>query len=312
MSLWRRFLVHVDADSRRRDVVRAASELAVDSGAAVKLVDVVDAPGWHHLTSRRRSLEGGVLSVAAEQKRERLSALAEPLRAAGLEVSVEILVGSPWPAVLKEVGKRGHDLVMLAARRQRGLRQVVLGGTAHHLVRHAPCPVYIVHPGHPRRPRRILVAVDPGDEDVSRERAAKLVRVALELAALSGARVDVVHAWRPFAERIVRHRVSQDDLRAYVEETRRRAVVELRSLLAPFADRFEPRAARLIKGDPVTVVPALSAELGSDLLVLGTVARTGIAGVLIGNTAEEILDRIACSVLVVKPDGFVSPLRLED
>ncbi|HVS10740.1 MAG TPA: universal stress protein [Planctomycetota bacterium] len=56
----------------------------------------------------------------------------------------------------------------------------------------------------------------------------------------------------------------------------------------------------------------MSAELGSDLLVLGTVARTGIAGVLIGNTAEEILDRIACSVLVVKPDGFVSPLRLED
>jgi len=41
---------------------------------------------------------------------------------------------------------------------------------------------------------------------------------------------------------------------------------------------------------------------------MGTVARTGIKGLIIGNTAEVILNGIQCSVLAVKPDGFVSPL----
>jgi nucleotide-binding universal stress UspA family protein len=49
-----------------------------------------------------------------------------------------------------------------------------------------------------------------------------------------------------------------------------------------------------------------------DLIVMGTVARTGLGGLLIGNTAESVLQRVDCSVLAVKPEGFVSPVRLED
>ena len=31
-----------------------------------------------------------------------------------------------------------------------------------------------------------------------------------------------------------------------------------------------------------------------------------------GNTAEQVIDRIECSVLAVKPDDFVSPVTLPD
>ena len=48
----------------------------------------------------------------------------------------------------------------------------------------------------------------------------------------------------------------------------------------------------------------------SDLLVMGTIARTGIAGFIVGNTAERLLPRIPCSVLAIKPEGFVSPVTL--
>ena len=46
--------------------------------------------------------------------------------------------------------------------------------------------------------------------------------------------------------------------------------------------------------------------------VMGTIARTGLTGALLGNTAEKVVDRIECSVLAVKPDGFVSPVSLPD
>jgi nucleotide-binding universal stress UspA family protein len=49
---------------------------------------------------------------------------------------------------------------------------------------------------------------------------------------------------------------------------------------------------------------------GVDVLVMGTVARGGIPGMLIGNTAERVLRKLPCSVLTVKPDGFESPVRL--
>jgi universal stress protein E len=47
------------------------------------------------------------------------------------------------------------------------------------------------------------------------------------------------------------------------------------------------------------------------LLVMGTIARTGITGVFVGNTAERLLPQIPCSVLAIKPAGFKSPITPE-
>jgi nucleotide-binding universal stress UspA family protein len=67
----------------------------------------------------------------------------------------------------------------------------------------------------------------------------------------------------------------------------------------------------LIKGSARKEVPVLSRQLEADLIVMGTVARTGIPGFIMGNTAEAILNQIDCSVLAVKPPGFVTPVTLE-
>lgn len=67
----------------------------------------------------------------------------------------------------------------------------------------------------------------------------------------------------------------------------------------------------VIKGHAAQIVPTLARQLGADLIVMGTIARTGIAGFFMGNTAETILSAIDCSVLTVKPPGFISPIALE-
>ena len=54
------------------------------------------------------------------------------------------------------------------------------------------------------------------------------------------------------------------------------------------------------------------AMAGVDLVVMGTVTHTGIAGFFIGTTAEDVLRQVDCSVLTVKPEGFESPVRLDD
>jgi universal stress protein E len=67
----------------------------------------------------------------------------------------------------------------------------------------------------------------------------------------------------------------------------------------------------LREGDPGYVIPEYAREKGIDLVVMGTVGRSGIPGLLVGNTAERVFGQIECSMLAVKPEGFVSPIPLE-
>ena len=66
-----------------------------------------------------------------------------------------------------------------------------------------------------------------------------------------------------------------------------------------------------LKGDPAALITDLAAEHAIDLIVMGTVCRTGVAGFFIGNTAENVLQQVDCSVLTVKPEGFISPVKLK-
>ena len=63
-------------------------------------------------------------------------------------------------------------------------------------------------------------------------------------------------------------------------------------------------------GFAITRRGSFSQEVEADLVVIGTVGRTGIPGLIIGNTAENVLQTTSASVLAVKPSGFVSPVTL--
>ena len=66
----------------------------------------------------------------------------------------------------------------------------------------------------------------------------------------------------------------------------------------------------VIKGEAGRVIPEVAAKNEADLIVMGTLSRSGVAGFLIGTTAEKILHKVDCSVLAVKPEGFVTPVKV--
>ena len=66
----------------------------------------------------------------------------------------------------------------------------------------------------------------------------------------------------------------------------------------------------LAVGRPPLAITQMAHEKQIDLLVMGTVCRTGIRGFFIGNTADGMLRRVDCSLLTVKPDGFISPVTV--
>jgi universal stress protein E len=52
----------------------------------------------------------------------------------------------------------------------------------------------------------------------------------------------------------------------------------------------------------------LTDQLRADLVIMGAVSRSGLKGLFLGNTAEDVLDRLHCDLLIVKPDGFKAAL----
>ena len=102
---------------------------------------------------------------------------------------------------------------------------------------------------------------------------------------------------------MVRAGVTDSEARAFLVGQREEARQDLERVLAPFRSHIAPAGVHLVKGDPRVVIADFATVHSIDLLVMGTVARSGVAGRIIGNTAEAVLNQLPCSMLVIKPDG---------
>lgn len=226
-----------------------------------------------------------------------------------------MLLGTPFLEIIREVLLNGHDLVMKAAEHKSGAKRMLFGSTDLHLLRKCPCPVWIGKPGQMGRYARILAAVDP--DPFNQERDAlnlKIMDVASGLAELEGSELYVVHAWEFYGESLLRglrSTLSDAEVDQLIGTTLNTHLLWLEGLLKKCDLQGIRLSRHLLRGKAGEIIPILASEKQIDLIVMGTLSRTGIPGFIIGNTAEEILDQVDCSVVVLKPDGFVTPVTLK-
>ncbi|WP_375566045.1 universal stress protein [Oceaniradius stylonematis] len=247
------------------------------------------------------------------------SALAERVApfAGDLTIAIETRLGRPFREIIGDVIENGRDLVIKMAEPFDQKHRYLFTSTDQHLLRKCPCPVWLAMPGAAQPPRTIMAAVDLDDEEGDRDDALNriIVETACRIAASSGATLHITHVWDAPAEDLVRRWTNDSgDVRRYLDATeaaRRKALDALtRQAREDMAEDALPAAIvpHLARGRPRDVIPAHVDAMGVDLLVIGTLVRTGIPGLIIGNTAEDVLNAVDCSVLTVKPPGYVSPL----
>lgn len=324
MHRFQNILLPIDGDTSRQSILERAVRLARENGAVLKLIAVVEHLSWYARLVLPNAEE--LQTVLVRDRSKVLEGLAMQLRRDGLEVATEVLRGRRHQEMVREVLRGGHDLLMKEAEPN---ESVLFGSTDMHLLRSCPCPLWLFKPEHAGRAfAQILAAVDPAPpsdkadqlhlraELAEKDEAldAKILELAGSLADEEGAELHVVHAWSAPGEGLMRSEVmlAQEQVERYVEDSRAEAQKALERLLAGVPERAGRRLMHLLKGDPADVIAEFAKARRVDLIVMGTVARTGIPGLLIGNTAETILQRVDCSVLAVKPDGFVSPVTLAD
>lgn len=175
------------------------------------------------------------------------------------------------------------------------LKRALLTPEDWKLLRYCPCPVLIAKTNRPWTEGSILVAVDVGNSSAEHKALhASLISNAYEVAGIAKATMHVFTA-HPSPM------LSASDPTFQLRET---IEARYREQCASFVKEFELDDEQMhIKEGPADVlIPEMAKELDAVVTVIGTVARTGLSGALIGNTAEVVLDAVETDVLVLKPE----------
>lgn len=290
---WKTLMVVIaDPFADEQPALTKAVALSLRSGASLVLFNSFMIP--QPVSDVPMSSRPQIIASAIRERREHLQALADDCNVSG----VKCIVTWDYPAheaIARQVLKTKPDLLITASHRHGRLARWLLANTDWELIRQCPCPVWFVRSPKINRRPRILVAVDPFH---AHEKPAaldhRLVQAARVVSEQFDGRMSLVHACHiPDSARSVRSLL----------------VARAKQSVEDLATRYgvDPEACEVKAGRPEDIIPAIERRDGADLLVMGAVSRSVDAHPVIGNTAERVIDRVVCDLLVVKPAGFEVP-----
>jgi nucleotide-binding universal stress UspA family protein len=299
MAVLTSILVDIDASAAHHPALDQAISLATRCGARIKIVDVlpwVPQSARHYVTpDRERDL--------LEHRRERLQSIADALH--DVSATTAVLRGRPGTALVQEVVHSGHDLLVRSHGRDEPTRPRPFRAIDMELLRQCPCPLWLVAHHETHRPWRILAAVHTsGEELVEQGLNEEILDWALMLYGFGDAHLTIFQAWTVFGASILKSHMPPEEFTKFSEATRRREEDALARFVQPFAEQLKSVAVESVYGEPDEAIVRFVEANGINVVVMGTVARAGIAGVIMGNTAERVLQRLRGSVVAIKPPEF--------
>ena len=302
-------LVPLDFSGQSRQALTSAVPLARNHRARISLVHVVQPPtvsawrgipgGGHYLAMNMHQ----VVNVAQAH----LDDLATQLLPEDVRGRTVVREGNAGYEVVSAAKALKADVIVLSTIGRSGLKRVVLGSTDERIVRHAHCPVLTVRrqmnesamrllalkkPLYPQRLpwRRILVPVDFSLTSL------RALKIAVPLAKQSGARLLLLHVIEPNPYATGMEGAVLVMPEATVARNAKRQLPQV-------ARRFVPKSVRAISlvahGRAADVIVETAEQKGADLIVLSTHGHTGLARLLMGSTAEQVVRTAKCPVFVV-------------
>jgi nucleotide-binding universal stress UspA family protein len=300
-----------------RQALRTAADLARRTGAKLTLMAVAERP--NELARLADFIQSTPQAVLDQLTAEAEASLAAAAAEEGLaDAPVIARAGKPFLDVIHQVIDGGHDLVIKPAEHSGTLHRHLFTSTDQHLLRKCPCPVWLIGAGVRARQAPVLAAVDVSDSDGAAALSglnSRIVETAAAIADFLAVPLHLAYAWDAPAEHVLRRwGGSQLATSHYLQQEQARHRHALEALIdaltardgAPSPPHIVPD---LVRGAARETIPRQADALGAQLLVMGTLSRSGVPGLIIGNTAEDVLNSVDCSVVTVKPPGYVSPVE---
>ena len=306
----KKILLAIGGKPQKQELVAEVCAVAQNAAAQVTLLSVFDAPSGN----RKMDVEPMDLRQwMTEDRLELMTDISSGLVENGIQVTMKQAYGKPYLEIIREALSGDYDLIMKPAESETAIKEVLFGSTDMQLFRACPYPVWAFKPTPNLKLRKVMVAVDLLKNDQEKNALAdKVLQWGKDVTDSVGAELHVIHIWSLYGEHTLRGRsILSHKVEQMVEDEKQTQLQLLNQALARNDLKRENVQMHFIKGEAKELIPATARLVQADLLIMGTVGRTGIPGFFIGNTAESVLRQVSCSVLAIKPDGFISPVKLE-
>jgi len=236
-----------------------------------------------------------------------------------LNPNIEVVFGSLYLQAIRYAIHHKFDMVVKSAQDPSWIDSI-FDSDDMHLLRKCPVPIWLVNEGKHQIANKVVVALDFRDHQESTtlsEFNRQLLDIAIKLSENAGGELTLVHACSDalagFASMWADNPEALEQQLAQDEKNIKRAAITvakryLESCLDSASENVPAIKTRLIDGQANETVAAFVKANETAILVMGTVGRTGVKGLFMGNTAESILQQVHCSVIAAKPKGFTSPV----
>ncbi|KZN43027.1 universal stress protein E [Pseudoalteromonas luteoviolacea CPMOR-2] len=306
MDKIKRILTVIDPTKEQQNSLERSISLAKKTGAQITaFLSIYDFS--YEMTTMLSRDEREAMRLAVIKDREAwISDLITDYE--GLEITAKVVWHNrPYEAIIEEVLKAQFDIVIKSTHQHDTLKSVIFTPTDWHLIRKCPTPVLLVKDQAWPEDGEIIAAVNAvSDNEQHQTLNKRIIKDALFICDLANASLSLVNTY-PATPVNIAIEIPEFNPSQYSEAVKKHHEDETWSLANEF--NLAKETCIIEEGLPEDVIPSIAQKKSAELVVIGTVGRTGLSAALIGNTAEHVIDSLDCDVLALKPDGYKSPLE---
>jgi universal stress protein E len=297
-------LLALDPHAERQPAVERAAWLAEKTGAALELFVAECEPAAGLTKSARDNL---LIS-----HRTRLQAIADELTSRGIEAKVKVRWDRPADeAVIRRAVESEAAVVVKDTHYHSLLKRTLFSNVDWNLIRHCPVPLWLVKDRPLVGEPRLLAAVDPArHHDKPSDLDQRILAFAQALRRAADGELHVVHVIDPVPSATVMAAAAAPETASVVIPSTQETMAERADERSKAFERLvddasiQPECAHIERGPAADLLVSRATQLEADFVVMGAVSRSRLQNVFIGHTAERVLDRLPCDLMVVKPSEF--------
>lgn len=307
MSHFNKILVVIDPTEDNQKALSRAVELASKHPTEITVFLTIYDFSYEMTTMLSPDERGAMRQSVLDDREEWLRELIKEVQLNSENISTKVVWHNrPYESIIRAVIKGGYDLVVKGTHQHDVLKSVIFTPTDWHLLRKCPATILLVKEHEWPEHGKVLAAVSAGTEDEAHQKLnTSIIEYASFMARLLNSDTHLVNAYPPTPMNIAVE-VPEFDPNEYNSNMKHHHVESLNKLA--IEQDVNVNNTHVAEGMPEDVIPRVAKDLDAELVVIGTVGRSGISAALIGNTAEHVIDNINCDLLAIKPTDFKSPL----
>ena len=306
MKKYQNILTVIDPTVEDQKALKRSIELANHTNANITAFLTIFDFSYEMTTMLSSDERETMRNSVIDDRLQWLKNLISTLNTTHLNISTKVVWHNrPFEAVIEEVLEHNHDIVIKGTHEHDKLKSVIFTPTDWHILRKCPCPVLLVKDHLWPEQGNIVAAINVGsDEPEHISLNEKITRQATDLATTIKANVHLVNSY-PGTPVNIAIEIPEFNAADYNNSMLKHHQEAMNLHCDKYA--IPKENTHVLEGLPEDVIQALANKLDAELVILGTIGRTGLSAALIGNTAEHVIDRLNCDVLALKPDGYISP-----